>query len=486
MAVWVFLVALASLSFGVWKEPVAGIYVDPVGKIAAQDEAVYSHVALRMANRNEFLTPVFLGRYVLFKPPLLYWACAASVKIFGASPFALRLPSLIAGALAATLLFLWMPDRMGGLTAAALLIADPFWRILSRLALTDAMLALWVMLAMRAIDRRRPVWFACATAAALMTKGIAGLMPMFILGAWWLIDSKRPSPWPWLGACIGALALASPWFLYQWWIHPKWFWAEFVQVEILGFSMGDAVPQTSGENHILFYVTRMLRTDPILVALCALGAVTAWRSGQRLLFAWLGMGLALVFANQYRNAAYLLPLIPAMCWIAAQWNRKWLTAALVAVAVIRTALPVDAAPAPSGPALTQYAAMNRARDLIIVEPDDQFAATVMPIRTVRYCFLGNEADYRKYALDFRHLGIALTVDEFLALDEARYRQRLREWGLDSKEPIGTVLIARDRGELLRLIAGKPDADFLVGENWKPESAAHDIRAIGSKRLLLAR
>ncbi len=81
---------------------------------------------------------------------------------------------------------------------------------------------------------------------------------------------------------------------------------------------------------------------------------------------------------------------------------------------------------------------------------------------MRYCFLGNEADYGKYALNFRKLGIALTVDEFLSLDERLYRERLREFDLDSSEPIGTVIVARDEGEARRLMAAKPEADFL----WK--------------------
>ncbi len=465
----VFFAALAILSFGVWKEGLATPYVDPVGRIAAQDEAVYSHIALRMAERNEWLTPVFLGRYALFKPPLLYWASAASVKLFGRSEFALRLPSLVAGALVATLLFGWMPDARAGGLAALLLISDPLWRGLSRVALTDAMLALWVTLAVRSIGQGVPWAFSVATAAAVMTKGIAGLIPVFVLAAWWVVEPRRPSPWKWIGAGAGALLLAAPWFLYQWYAHPRWFWAEFVEVEILGFSVGSAVPQTSEENQIWFYLWRLLRMDWMLIGFAAVGSFRTRLAGQRLLAVWVVVGLALVLANQYRNVAYLAPILPALAWIGAGSSRHGLAAGLVAaVLAFRLLSPVQAAPIASARLLAEYAAENRGRELILIDPDDQFLATTYPIRKLRYCFLGNEADYRRYALDFRYLGIALSVDEFLTLDEDLYRRRLREWDLDSSEPIATVIVAKDAADAERLRQARPEADFLVREGGVPK------------------
>jgi len=49
----------------------AGAYVDPVGHITAQDEALYAHSAIMMATRGDWLTPHIMGRFGLYKPPLL-------------------------------------------------------------------------------------------------------------------------------------------------------------------------------------------------------------------------------------------------------------------------------------------------------------------------------------------------------------------------------------------------------------------------------
>ena len=45
----------------------------------------------------------------------------------------------------------------------------------------------------------------------------------------------------------------------------RWFWAEHVAVEILGYGAG-APPQTSRENAVLFYLIRLTATDTLLFA----------------------------------------------------------------------------------------------------------------------------------------------------------------------------------------------------------------------------
>ena len=113
----VFVIAFARLAIGVADTGIASGYVDPVGKIAAQDEAVYSHSAIQMAEHGNWLTPVFLDRFALYKPPLLYWASALSMKMLGVNPFSIRLPSLLAGALLLTLVFWWALQSWGLLAA---------------------------------------------------------------------------------------------------------------------------------------------------------------------------------------------------------------------------------------------------------------------------------------------------------------------------------------------------------------------------------
>ena len=104
----VFLGSLAILATGAGSSGLATAWVDPVAKIQAQDEAVYASISLRMASTNQWLTPKFLGRLALFKPPLFYWLSGSSAKLFGPTAFALRVPSLLAGAGTVTIVFLWL------------------------------------------------------------------------------------------------------------------------------------------------------------------------------------------------------------------------------------------------------------------------------------------------------------------------------------------------------------------------------------------
>ena len=71
------LLALACLLVRAARVGLAGDYIDPIGKITAQDEAHYASSAIAMARGGDWLTARLMGRYALYKPPLLIWAAAA-------------------------------------------------------------------------------------------------------------------------------------------------------------------------------------------------------------------------------------------------------------------------------------------------------------------------------------------------------------------------------------------------------------------------
>src|SRR6266567_1607554 len=107
------LLALACLLIRAARVGLAGDYIDPISKITAQDEALYAHSAIAMAREGDWLTPRFMGRYALYKPPMLIWGAALSTKMLGVSRIALRLPGAILSALALGLLFLWAAELAG-------------------------------------------------------------------------------------------------------------------------------------------------------------------------------------------------------------------------------------------------------------------------------------------------------------------------------------------------------------------------------------
>src|SRR5215831_5549896 len=135
--------ALACLLIRAARVGLAGAYVDPVARITAQDEATYANTSIQMAREGGWLTPLFMRRLALYKPPLLMWLSGISARLLGISTFTLRLPVAILCALAAGFVFLWAAEArspLAGVCAAGLLVSNHLWLVLGSLALTDGIL----------------------------------------------------------------------------------------------------------------------------------------------------------------------------------------------------------------------------------------------------------------------------------------------------------------------------------------------------------
>jgi 4-amino-4-deoxy-L-arabinose transferase-like glycosyltransferase len=520
------LLALTCLLIRSARVGLAGDYVDPVSKVTAQDEALYAHSAIRAARQGGWLTPIFMGRYGLYKPPLLMWVSGLSVRILGISRLALRLPVALLASLSVGLVFLWAAELrswQAGACAAALVVSDRLWHVLAGMSMTDGLLAAFFTAAMFCLfsdpwlESRSALWgFAGSVAAAILTKSVAGVLPLGVLGLYCLAGPRRQRP-SLSRACLAAtlaMALAAPWFAYQLWAHGRWFWAEHIGVEILGFGAG-APPQTSQENQALFYLMRMALVDPVLVALAltALAGfvreVRKWSAAPVLLLCWLASLAVAVFGWQYRNIAYLLPMVPALAILATVYgplfSRRrvpWMMALVGAAFVAKAALPA----APWGlsfergtvqaqaPMLSEYCQRARGNELILVGMDDDLYASTLPLAKLRYCLVGANLAGGQYGMSFDRMGIILTAAQFDALGqwEPVFRQRLREWGLDSGEPIGTLILAASPEELARTIRAHPSSDFLLPQQYRAAvepaaEAAHQlVEASGNHFFLLSR
>ena len=78
-----------------------------------RDEPRFAEASREMRERSDFVVPYFNNKYRFDKPPFIYWTQIASYRLFGENDFAARLPSGIAAALTALLLFGW-GRRLGG------------------------------------------------------------------------------------------------------------------------------------------------------------------------------------------------------------------------------------------------------------------------------------------------------------------------------------------------------------------------------------
>lgn len=481
----VFCASMLFLGAGLGSAGIGTSWVDPVGKIQAQDEAVYASTSQTMAATGDWLTPHFLGRYALYKPPLLYWASAMGIRAFGPSRLALRFPSWIAGALTATFVFAWVwrsAPLASALAAALLLCSSHLFFLLSRIAMTDALLVCLFVAAMFAVRRdprleqpKHRLLFGLACGAAILTKAAAGLLPLLAAGVFWLMSPDRPTPKRFFQAVALAAVVALPWHAFQLWTHPHWFWSEYVLQEILFWGLNPPA-QTSAEPHVVFYLRRLLQTDPVLPLLGG-GALLMLRS--RLFGAWVVVVLAAVFAFQYRNAAYLLPLLPALAILAglavpARFSRAFLTAAVL-LACLKAASFDQPWGLPFQPeninashsALDRYAELGREGDLIILDADDQFYALLLTLPTIRYAYMG-ESSQRRGSLDLAHLGVEVTASQFTAMPGMLpiFKERLRQFDLASTRAVGSTIWVRTTTELRDLLSSNTTTDFYVPAKWE--------------------
>ncbi len=521
-ALAVFAVALAVLAWGIESAGVAAPYSDPIAHIRAQDEAFYVNSAIRMTEDGDWLTPKVMGRFFLFKPPLLMWMAALCIRVLGLSLTAVRLPSLLLGAVGAAAVFAWAVharSRTAGVLAAGLLVLSPFWQMLSRLCYTDVTGSAFVILALlpavfdpRMQRRRTPLAAGAFAAAAILTKSVAGLIPLAALGLYWVVMPRGRGPRfrSLILAGLTTAAVLAPWHLYQAAVHTKWFWADYVQVQLLGIGL------TAARNGIfdrpaLFYLERLVRMDPVpamLIVVSFAGIFRVSRSRQNppavLAVCWAVVTALALAAFQAKNLPYLAFLVPPLCVLGAVSSPEWLLhrpAVPVALLGVLFAVKLAAAGAPwslhpletpveGARAMRAYYQMNRDAELLDCAPDDEFYSSLIPLKRVRYCFVDPSGQVGRIIPHYPFLGIVLTADQFVGLPELMpgFRTRLAAWGMNSTEPVGTSITLRTPSDLVSILHARPDIDAYVPVEWdevaKAVAASHWFEQFSDSRAFL--
>jgi hypothetical protein len=489
------LLAASALGFGIQSVGMASGTVDPILHAGAQDEAVYGHAAARMVRTGEWMTPIFMDRFMLNKPPLLMWAGASSMRLFGINPLALRLPVLAAGVLCCVLVYGWlrrsrsMPVAIAGVV---LLLGMPLFHDMNRIFMTDGLLTLCVVAAMFVIaadprwERRwTAIAFGALSGAAVMTKSAAGLLPLLILMLYWAFAGakERPPVREILVAFAVAAIVAAPWHVYEFVVHKDWFIAEYVRFQLLGSGV-TAPSRYTGDTNFWFYFKTLLRTDPILLVLWITSipwVVIAWKRDHvqaRLLTAWVLTSALCMGVFGTRAAYYLLPLLPALALMSAAFSPllrgklAWIACAALLVLYV-AGLDYGAKTVPPALALDSYARLRRTNELLIVSPDDEFYASVLDLPKVRYVYLA-PLDATKTSEFFYRLGMIVSNEEFCALDRLlpEYEQRLRAWKLpEGLRPEATLIDAGSVSKFGDLIRCSPDRDFMIPESLRDTAMA---------------
>ncbi|WKD48588.1 ArnT family glycosyltransferase [Microbulbifer spongiae] len=191
-------------------------------------EARYAEVARLMAETGDWITPWFEAGVPFWgKPPLSFWAQAASAKVFGLNEFYFRLPALMATILTGFLTWRLARGYRDATTSrwSVLIFASMALPYTSAGAvMTDAFLALGITLSLlsffRTVQGGRACWgwlFFLGLAIGFLAKGplatiLVGI-PIVLGILFGLYRLKALAQLPWFWGSLVTLVLTLPWYL---------------------------------------------------------------------------------------------------------------------------------------------------------------------------------------------------------------------------------------------------------------------------------
>ncbi len=257
-------------------------------------DSIYIEIARQMLLRHNYVTAYIDGIRFFDKPPLMYWIAAASMRIFGQTDYAARLP--LALGVAALILATYAlgirlfrsaspthaPDRGGFYSALALSTAiGPY--LYTRFYIPDILIALWMTLGVHlfliVIERARnhastllpSLGFAAVMALNVLTKGLIGaFFPIGFVILYLLITKqlRLARRFHLILGTLTFLAIAAPWHILAALQNPAiampfgvglparagWAWFYLYNEHVARF-FGTRVPHDYGQTQrLLFWI----------------------------------------------------------------------------------------------------------------------------------------------------------------------------------------------------------------------------------------
>lgn len=335
-----------------------------------QQELRVTLTARNMVESGNWLIPEFQGEARLQKPPLMYWITGAAYMIFNTmrSAFVARLPSVLAVALAAGLIFYaggWAQGRRYGLWSVLIFTSTFVFHRYARLGETDTTLMLFtavsVLAGYRAIERDAhtgsTLLAGLGMALGFMTKGPAAVaVPLLVLGAYTV--TRRPLPWrAWLKVAVVAVAIttlvALPWYVY---VVTRDAVATEAEMAVAGEldRLVDSGSHPGPWYYYLYVLPEVLLPWGILFPFALVHAIRRGRRRglQRLALIWLCAGFVLLSVIHQKQEHYTLLIVVPSALVIGGYLRdmadengtqrvfRWMTGVvLVVLSAIALALP---------------------------------------------------------------------------------------------------------------------------------------------------
>ncbi len=317
-------------------------------------DTMHAEAAREMVARHDWVTLYIDGVRYLEKPPLPYWAVAASYKVFGISNWSTRLPlalSVLALLLATYALGKLAYGERGGLFSATALATTIGPYIFTRFQIPDAIVALWLTLGfyffLRATKEEQPsvltCWgFAATCALNTLTKGLIGLVfPFAAIGLYLLFTGSLHllRKLRIFSSTLVFLIIAAPWHVLAALRTPDqgpvrgFLWFYFVNEQILRY-LNKRVPRDYDTVPLLLFwalllvwalpwvafLPQSLRDVPVRWRQWR--ATLNSRQSANLLFALWLIVIVGFFSFSTRQEYYTIPAVPAIALLVGGWMQS--------------------------------------------------------------------------------------------------------------------------------------------------------------------
>jgi 4-amino-4-deoxy-L-arabinose transferase-like glycosyltransferase len=325
-----------------------GVFTPPLFDDA---DASHADAGREILVRHDWVTLHENGIRYLEKAPLPYWAMAISMRVFGVSDWAVRLPQAL-GVLALLFLLLKLGEKFlsfeAGFWAAVICVTSFGPYLFTRIQIPDLLVGFWIGLSLffffTGWQEGKPSRMACWGLAAcmalnLLTKSLIGIVfPAAIIFLFLLLVRDLRHLWKMrlVSSTMVFLLIAAPWHVLAALRNPPqgqskgFLWFYFVNEQILRY-LGKRYPVDYGTVPLyLFWGLMLVWLLPwsaflpqalLSVRLRLLKTAEMRRSPEAftlLLFAW-GAVILLFFSFSTRQEYYVAPALPALALLLGAW-----------------------------------------------------------------------------------------------------------------------------------------------------------------------
>jgi 4-amino-4-deoxy-L-arabinose transferase-like glycosyltransferase len=317
-------------------------------------DTIHAEAAREILLRHDWVTLYTDGIRYLEKAPLMYWAVAASYKLFGISEWSTRLPlmlGVLGGLFAVYIAGKYAYDQLGGFYSSLVLATCIGPYIFTRFQIPDAIVGVWLTLSfyffLRSLEENSPsrlsCWgFALACALNVLTKGLIGLIfPLSAMGLYLILTGnlRHLLRLRIVSSTVIFLLVAAPWHVLASIRNPAqgsargFLWFYFVNEHFLRFVNKREPPGYDTVPLLIFWVLLILWVMPwgVFLPQAIREIPLHWkqwrgkldrRQKANLLFALWALAIVGFFSFSTRQEYYTIPAVPALALLLGGWLAK--------------------------------------------------------------------------------------------------------------------------------------------------------------------